>query len=121
MNNLHGFGFENGELRRHSVARYTANVNTAAGLLSAIPPERVGLDGQYDHFGLVKRVDLALRQSLGDASVAQLEIAQRGKVVVFRGKALDDRLVRKITCLALAIDGADWVEVVDSARQPQVA
>jgi hypothetical protein len=119
MNNLHGFGFEGSDLRRHS-ARYVASA-AAAGLLSAIPPERVGLDGQYDHFGLVKRVDLALRQSLGDASVAQLEIAQRGKVVVFRGKSLDDRLVRKITCLALAIDGADWVEVVDSARPPQVA
>jgi hypothetical protein len=120
MNNLHGFGFEGSDLRRHSAARYAASV-AAVGLLAAIPPERVGLDGQYDHSGLVKRVDLALRQSLGDASVAQLEIAQRGKVVVFRGKSLDDRLVRKITCLALAIEGADWVEVVDIARQPQVA
>ncbi len=91
-------------------------------LLSAIPPERVGLDGAYDHSGLAKRVARSLRQVLGDATVAQLEIAQRGKVVIVRGQALDARLMRQITRLTLEIEGADAVEIFDcQLALPQVA
>jgi hypothetical protein len=118
MNNLHGLGFEKGELLRGSgprrAWRSVKGLATANCLLSAIPPERVGLDGEYDHCGLAKRVDLALRSALGDEPMTQLEIAQRGKVVIFRGKSLDVWLVRQITRLTLEIEGADFVEVFDS-------
>jgi hypothetical protein len=123
MNNLHRVGFESSDLRRRSGpfrAWETMLALAAANcLLSAIPPERVGLNGEYDHSGLAKRVDLVLRQQLGDESVAQLEIAQRGKVVIFHGTALDAWLVRQITRLTLEIEGADFVEVFDSARVMQ--
>jgi hypothetical protein len=124
MNNLHGLGFEKGESLRGAGPRraWRTMMGKANCLLSAIPPERVGLDGEYDHCGLVKRVDVALRSALGDEPVAQLEIAQRGKVVIFRGKSLDVWLVRQITCLTLEIEGADFVEVFDSETLvPQVA
>ncbi|NJN49798.1 MAG: hypothetical protein HC805_08585, partial [Alkalinema sp. RL_2_19] len=61
-------------------------------LLAQIPPERVGLNGEYDHSGLAKRVQLALQQRFG-AAIAHLEIAQRGRVVILTGKSLDSRLV----------------------------
>jgi hypothetical protein len=118
MNNLHGSGFEKGDFLGRSVPLRVWNVviglAAANCLLSAIPPERVGLDGEYDHSGLAKRVARSLRQTLGDATAARLEIAQRGKVVIFRGQFLDARLVRQITRLTLEIEGADFVEIFDS-------
>lgn len=126
MNKLHGSGFEKVDLLRSSAPRRARSrligLAAANGLLAAIPPERVGLDGEYDHSGLAKRVQRALQQALGDESVAQLEIAQRGKVVLVRGPCLDAWLVRQITRLILEIDGADFVEVCDrEMSQPQVA
>jgi hypothetical protein len=126
MNNLHGSGFDKGDFLRGSGPRRAGNavIGLAAAncLLSAIPPERVGLDGEYDHSGLAKRVDRDLRQALGDTTVDQLEIAQRGKVVIFCGQSLDARLVRQITRLTLEIEGADFVEIVDrTSVLPQVA
>jgi hypothetical protein len=126
MNNLHGSGFEKGDFLCSSVPHraWNAVMGLAAAncLLSAIPPERVGLDGEYDHSGLAKRVARSLQQTLGDATVAQLEIAQRGRVVILRGQSLDHRLVRQITRLSLEIEGADCVEIVDCASVlPQVA
>jgi hypothetical protein len=121
MNNIqrlgHGLGFEkmaSGDRAGQRWAWPSVMARLADDcLLAAIPPERVGLDGEYDHFGLVKRVQLALRQELGEESVAQLAIAQRGKVVIFRGQALDARFVRQITRLTLAIEGTDSVEIFD--------
>jgi hypothetical protein len=126
MNNSHGSGFDEGDFLRGSVPHHAENavIGLAAAncLLSGIPPERVGLDGEYDHSGLAKRVDRGLRQALGDATVDQLEIAQRGKVVIFGGHSLDPRLVRQITRLTLEIEGADFVEIVDrTSVLPQVA
>ncbi len=126
MNNRHGSGFDQSDVRRSSVPYrdWNAVIGLAATncLLSAIPPERVGLDGEYDHSGLAKRVARSLRQVLGDATVAQLEIAQRGKVVMVRVQVLDARLMRQITRLTLEIEGADAVEIFDcELALPQVA
>jgi hypothetical protein len=125
MNNLDGLGFEAVDARDRAGQRWAwpSVVARLADdcLLAAIPPERVGLDGEYDHFGLVKRVQLALQQELGEESVAQLEIEQRGKVVIFRGKSLDARFVRQITRLTLAIEGTDFVEIVDGEAPTPLA
>jgi hypothetical protein len=126
MNKLHGSGFEKVDSLRSAPRRARSallGMVAAHGLLAAIPPERVGLDGEYDHSGLAKRVQQALRQALGDEFVAQLEIAQRGKVVILRGDRLDSRLVRQVTRLTLEVEGADFVEVDDRqiAACPQVA
>jgi hypothetical protein len=127
MNKLHGSGFEKVDALRSGVARRSRSsvmgLTATRGLLSAIPPERVGLDGEYDHSGLAKRVNQRLRQVLGDELVAQLEIAQRGKVVIVRGDGLEGWLVRQVIRLTLEIEGADFVEVNDrqAAARPQVA
>jgi hypothetical protein len=120
MKHLHGSEFaaakvEAAKLLSQSSWPYARQscVDSAPCLLSQIPPERVGLNGEYDHAGLAKRVRLVLQQKLGKEVVAQLDIAQRGKVVVFHGTSLDARFIRQITHLALALDGADFVEVFD--------
>ncbi|WP_264324788.1 hypothetical protein [Romeriopsis navalis] len=119
MNNFHGLGFHKANLLRSSEHRQTwpsdMELAVAQGLLSQIPPERVGLNGEYDHSGLAKRVQLALQQKFDATIVAQLEIAQRGKVVIISGKSLDDLQVRQMTKIALEIDGADFVEIFGTA------
>jgi hypothetical protein len=62
---------------------------------------------------------MVLQQRFG-ATIAHLEIAQRGRVVILMGQSLDSRLVRQISKLALEVEGADFVEVFDAAL-PQVA
>ncbi len=126
MNKLHGSGFEQGDSLRSAPRRARSallEMVAAQGLLAAIPPERVGLDGEYDHSGLAKRVQQTLQLALGEESVAQLEIAQRGKVVIVRGHGLESCLVRQVTRLTLEIEGADFVEVDDrqAVTRPQVA
>jgi hypothetical protein len=116
MNKFHGSGFEKVDSLRSAPRRARSallGMVAAHGLLAAIPPERVGLDGEYDHSGLAKRVQQTLRQALGDEFVAQLEIAQRGKVVIVRGNGLESWLVRQVTRLTLEVEGADFVEVDD--------
>lgn len=82
-----------------------------AKILRTIPPERVGLHGEYDHSGLAKRVELALRQNLGAEEIAKLRITQRGTVVVLLGKVSSQRLLNRIVQVAFCVEGAADVEV----------
>lgn len=118
MNHLHQSEFE--KTRPLSTFSSQASshdlIDSIVCMLSQIPPERVGLNGEYDHAGLAKRVQLAIRQQLGDDTLARLEVSQRGKVVIFRGHCLDQQFIHQITQLALELDGADFVEIYDDSR-----
>jgi len=76
-----------------------------------IPPERVGLHGEYDHAGLSKRVGQMLVEDLDEQSIRGLRISQRGQVVIFLGKVATEELLLKIIHLTLGIEGASFVEV----------
>lgn len=80
-------------------------------LFRTIPPERLGLQGEYDHQGLAKRVTLAFRQNLPPNEISDLQITQRGAVVVLRGPILSQRLLIKLVTLAMATTGTADVEV----------
>ena len=82
-----------------------------ASLFHSIPPERVGLQGEYDHHGLAKRVGLKIRQSCAAEQLGHLRISQRGSVVVLMGKIANQRLLIKLVNLALSTTGAADVEV----------
>ena len=82
-----------------------------ASLFHSIPPERVGLQGEYDHHGLAKRVGLKIRQSCAAEQIGHLRISQRGSVVVLMGKIANQRLLIKLVNLALSTTGAADVEV----------
>lgn len=75
-----------------------------------IPPERVGLNGEYDHSGLAKRVKLKLAQVFGLDQVADLAITQRGRVVILTGKIASPELLDCIVREAIATQGANEVE-----------
>ncbi|OUC15011.1 MAG: hypothetical protein B0A82_09100 [Alkalinema sp. CACIAM 70d] len=81
--------------------------------LTAIPPERIGIDGQYDHNGLAKRVFLRLQELFGVELVQNLRIAQRGRVVILMGTLPDSVAVQSFQSLVeaiLSVEGALFVE-----------
>ncbi len=79
--------------------------------LSAIPPERVGLDGEYDYYGLAKRIQSSFHQAVGRSNVAQLAIKQRGSAVILSGHVDTLPLLDRLVELALQAEGASHVEV----------
>jgi hypothetical protein len=102
---------------RSTAAANVPDVSSASPTMSflyTIPPERIGLDGEYDHAGLSKRVQVAVHQQLGEAIVAGLKISQRGCVVICTGKSLTHQLARQLRELILQVEGCAFVEIYDS-------
>ncbi|EKV01848.1 putative phospholipid-binding protein, BON family [Leptolyngbya sp. PCC 7375] len=76
---------------------------------SSIPPERIGLHGEFDYYGLSKRVSHCLSNYV-DSSAERLKVRQRGRVVVLSGQLGSPYKLSKIVDLALSVDGVDAVE-----------
>ena len=76
-----------------------------------IPPERVGIRGEYDHYGLAKRVHLKFNQTLGKLAIANLLVLQRGRVVILHGQVASQDLLNQLVQLAMQVEGADHVEL----------
>ncbi|MGG6295510.1 BON domain-containing protein [Leptolyngbya sp. AN02str] len=75
-----------------------------------IPPERIGLDGKYDHNGLAKRVKLAFNQQFRYGEVCNLKVRQRGAVVVLLGEAPSQKVLDQLSAVAMAVEGAAGIE-----------
>jgi osmotically-inducible protein OsmY len=74
-----------------------------------IPPERVGLNGEYDQSGLAKRVAKAFDEA-GFQDHQTVWIAQTGTTVVLKGKCPDQELLNKMVAAAKTVKGAGAVE-----------
>ncbi|MDX2228205.1 MAG: phospholipid-binding protein [Leptolyngbyaceae cyanobacterium bins.349] len=86
------------------------SVQTAAAEKS-IPPEKVGLDGNFDESGLAKRV----AKALDDANISDavgLWVAQTGSVVVLKYNPDAEDVLEQAKQVALGVDGASDVQVV---------
>jgi hypothetical protein len=94
---------------RQSQPRSTANISPSH-LLRSIPPERIGLNGEYDHSGLAKRVDRTFRQQFLSEELAKLTVTQRGRVVILTGCIANPQLLDRLIKVALNIMGANYVE-----------
>lgn len=75
-----------------------------------IPPERVGLDGEYDQSGLAKRVALAFDQEAGLNDIETLFVAQTGSKVVLKGKVPSQDLLDTMVSVAQRVNGATSVD-----------
>ncbi|HIK43627.1 MAG TPA: BON domain-containing protein [Leptolyngbyaceae cyanobacterium M65_K2018_010] len=81
--------------------------------LAAIPPERVGLHGEYDYYGLAKRIQARCQEHLGLAVAAKILIEQRGSTLVLSG-CLDSRAqLEDLIALAMTTEGTTKVEIYD--------
>jgi hypothetical protein len=86
-----------------------------SSLLESLPPERIGLSGEYDHYGLAKRVKLALQQDVGKELVDRLQITQRGRVVIIVGTIASPQITAQVEEIALSTEGAAFVEIYHSS------
>ncbi|MGV0026016.1 hypothetical protein [Phormidesmis priestleyi] len=79
-------------------------------LFRMIPPERVGVDGEYDHSGLAKRVRLAFCEQFEAKELDCLQVTQRGRVVVLIGRVSDGQTLTQLIDVALTVYGTTTVE-----------
>lgn len=86
------------------------NVAQSAVAESSIPPERVGLNGEYDQSGLAKRVALAFDQNPDVADLDTVYVAQRGNAVVLKGKVPSQSTLQRLISIAKGVNGAASVE-----------
>lgn len=78
----------------------------------AIPPERVGLKGEYDYYGLQKRVEALFYQHFSSIDLAQLKVGQRGRVVVLQGRVAHRDMLQRLVELASEVEGTIRVETL---------
>ncbi|QOV23732.1 BON domain-containing protein [Anabaenopsis elenkinii] len=81
-------------------------VQPSAGTTTSIPPERLGLDGEYDQSGLAKRVALAFDQDSQLGDIDTLWVAQTGSTVVLKGRVPSQDLLKKMVAVARSVHGA---------------
>jgi hypothetical protein len=75
-----------------------------------IPPERVGLSGEYDQSGLAKRVALAYDQDANLADEERLWVAQTGGTVVLKGEVTDQATLDQMVSVAQGVSGCTNVD-----------
>lgn len=76
-----------------------------------IPPERVGLKGEYDHTGMAKRAERALGQTFPIAEIAHLVLSQRGRVLILQGQLANQPLLDRLLNTLMQVNGVEAVEV----------
>lgn len=77
---------------------------------SASPPERIGVQGEYDYNGLAKRVSKCFSQFVQE-DISQLKVRQRGCVVILTGTVPSRTLLNQLVNLATSIEGTALVEI----------
>ncbi|MBD2773002.1 BON domain-containing protein [Iningainema tapete] len=82
----------------------------APAATQSIPPERVGLNGEYDQSGLAKRVALAFDQDPQLDDVDTLWVAQTSGTVVLKGKVPSQDILNKMVSVARSVNGATSVD-----------
>jgi osmotically-inducible protein OsmY len=78
--------------------------------IESIPPERVGLNGEYDQSGLAKRVALAFDQDAQLDDVNTLWVAQTSGTVVLKGKVPSQDILNKMVSVARSVNGTTAVD-----------
>lgn len=81
-----------------------------AASTQTIPPERMGLNGEYDQSGLAKRVAQAFDNNPDVADIETVYVAQHGSTVVLKGTVPSQEIVNKLVTIAKSVNGATGVE-----------
>jgi osmotically-inducible protein OsmY len=81
-----------------------------AASAQTIPPERMGLNGEYDQSGLAKRVAQAFDANPDVADIETVYVAQHGTTVVLKGTVPSQEIVNRLVTIAKGVKGATGVE-----------
>lgn len=76
-----------------------------------IPPERIGLNGEYDQSGLAKRVAKAFDAEPELADNERVWIAQTGGTVVIKGDVPNQHELNLMINIAQKVHGATGVDI----------
>ena len=87
----------------------TSTTSAAPATTQSIPPERLGLNGEYDQSGLAKRVALAFDENSQLGDIDTLWVAQTGGMVVLKGKVPSENILNKMISVAASVRGAKGV------------
>jgi osmotically-inducible protein OsmY len=82
-----------------------------AAATESIPPERIGLSGEYDQSGLAKRVALEFDEAPDLDDIETIYVAQTGTVVVLKGKAPNQQILNQMISVAQGVNGATEVNI----------
>ena len=82
----------------------------ASAATESVPPERMGLNGEYDQSGLAKRVALAFDQDNQLDDVDTLWVAQTSGTVVLKGKVPSQDILNKMVSVSQSVNGATSVD-----------
>lgn len=88
----------------------SAPAATPGATAESIPPERMGLNGEYDQSGLAKRVALAFDEDPDLDDIDTLYVAQTSGTVVLKGKVPSQEILSKMVSVAKGVSGATAVE-----------
>lgn len=107
------FGMErpqNAQVNPRQSQAYSAQPATQTAATESVPPERMGLSGEYDQSGLAKRVALAFDEDPDLDDIDTLYVAQTASTVVLKGKVPKQQILNKMISVARGVEGATDVE-----------
>ncbi|MBD0347443.1 MAG: BON domain-containing protein [Coleofasciculus sp. Co-bin14] len=112
LQRLFGFGKkpENAQVNPPQATQTAAPTGSAATGTETIPPERVGLQGEYDQSGLAKRVALAFDEDPDLNDEERLWVAQTSGTVVLKGQVSDQATLNKMVSVAKGVNGCTSVD-----------
>ncbi|PSN15988.1 hypothetical protein C7293_04700 [filamentous cyanobacterium CCT1] len=74
------------------------------------PPEYMGLEGEYDTFGLVRRLAEALDRESDLTAIETLTLIQHGSTIQLTGEVSDRTTLERIVDVARRVDGTREVD-----------
>jgi osmotically-inducible protein OsmY len=101
---------ENAQVNPPQAAQAAEPTASAATGTETIPPERVGLQGEYDQSGLAKRVALAFDEDPDLNDEERLWVAQTSGTVVLKGQVSDQATLNKMVSVAKGVNGCTSVD-----------
>lgn len=94
--------------------QYDQNLREKAGMHKPPPaPEHMGVEGEYDPSGLVKRIAIALDNDPAIGDIESLHLIQRGSTISLEGQIPDQATLDHIIRVAGQVDGTRAVETED--------
>ncbi|MBW4653044.1 MAG: hypothetical protein KME20_08450 [Kaiparowitsia implicata GSE-PSE-MK54-09C] len=98
---------------RHSLDHHSSPLSKVGQYLffQTIPPERVGLSGEYDHNGLSKRVELSVNRQFQYDEIAKLRIRQRGGIILLLGDIPNQSVLMRLVDVVMKVEGTTGIEV----------
>ena len=87
--------------------------------LSVIPPERVGLNGEFSLSGIAQRVEQAYEQDPELGTISTIYVAQEDDAIVLFGTIPNPALLRRMENIAMKVEGVKKVYTSQVAIQPE--